>query len=164
MSDRSGQDFRTVRRRERRGAFIAAFASSFSPELGPDAIIASLLRSGFAVDSPDDGEDPIIDRFSAELFTKTYENIVGLDTDIASCLRGWRLERLSKVALSVLRLAAAELKYYPRTDVRVCINEAVELCKAYGEEGDPRYVNGVLRTLSEKLRPDQPDAPPKADK
>lgn len=58
----------------------------------------------------------------------------------------WKLERISKVDLAILKLAIYELKY---TDIpfKVAINEAVELAKKYGEESSKNFVNGILASV-----------------
>ena len=58
----------------------------------------------------------------------------------------WKLERISKIDLAILKLAIYELKY---TDIpfKVAINEAVELAKKYGEDASKNFVNGVLASV-----------------
>ena len=73
-----------------------------------------------------------------------------VDQEIASCLRGWTISRLSKVDLAILRLAVFEMKY---TDLpaAVAINEAVELTRKYSQEESCSFINGVLGTISRKM-------------
>ena len=58
----------------------------------------------------------------------------------------WKLERISKVNIAILKLAIYELNY---TDIpfKVVINEAVELAKKYGEETSKTFVNGILASI-----------------
>ena len=58
----------------------------------------------------------------------------------------WKIERISKIDLAILKLAIYELKY---TDIpfKVAINEAVELAKKYGEDTSKNFVNGVLASI-----------------
>lgn len=58
----------------------------------------------------------------------------------------WKLERISKIDLAILKLAIYELKY---TDIpfKVAINEAVELAKKYGEDASKNFVNGILASV-----------------
>jgi N utilization substance protein B len=58
----------------------------------------------------------------------------------------WKIERISKVDLAILKLAIYELKY---TDIpfKVVINEAVELAKKYGEDSSKNFVNGILASV-----------------
>ena len=78
------------------------------------------------------------------------EHAEQLDGEIAACLRGWTLARLSRVDLAIMRLAVYEMQY-SGLPAAVAINEAVELTRKYsGEESCP-IVNGVLGTISRKL-------------
>ena len=58
----------------------------------------------------------------------------------------WKLERISKVNLAILKLAIYELKY-TEIPFKVAINEAVELAKKYGEESSKNFVNGILASI-----------------
>ena len=66
---------------------------------------------------------------------------------IGGAAKGWSLRRLSKVALAILRMAVFELLYLDSIPASVTINEAVELAKTYGGQGDAPYINGVLATV-----------------
>lgn len=65
---------------------------------------------------------------------------------------GWRISRLSKVSLAVLKLAAYEMLYVDDVPEAVAINEAVELEKAYDEPERASFVNGVLAGISKSLK------------
>lgn len=58
----------------------------------------------------------------------------------------WKIERISKVDLAILKLAIYELKY-TEIPFKVVINEAVELAKKYGEETSKNFVNGILASV-----------------
>ncbi len=70
-----------------------------------------------------------------------------IDEVILSICKGWRLERLGKTELAILRLAVYEIKEDKDIPTGVAINEAVELAKKYCNENAPRFVNGVLAKL-----------------
>lgn len=57
---------------------------------------------------------------------------------------GWTLRRISKVSLSILKLAIYEMKYMDDVPDKVAINEAVNLAKKFGADNDAKFVNGVL--------------------
>ena len=63
---------------------------------------------------------------------------------------GWRIERFSKVDLSIIRLALYEMYYDDETPEKVAVNEAVELAKVYGGDESPKFINGVLARLIRK--------------
>lgn len=59
---------------------------------------------------------------------------------------GWKMERISKIDLAILRLAIYEIKY-KEIPYKVAINEAVELAKKYGEDSSQNFVNGILASI-----------------
>ena len=58
----------------------------------------------------------------------------------------WSIERISKVDLSILKLAIYEIKYKD-IPYKVAINEALELSKKYGEESSKNFINGILASI-----------------
>ncbi|MCI8655086.1 MAG: transcription antitermination factor NusB [Clostridia bacterium] len=58
----------------------------------------------------------------------------------------WKIERISKVDLSLLKLAIYEIKY-KEIPYKIIINEVVELSKQYGEEQSKNFVNGILASI-----------------
>jgi N utilization substance protein B len=62
-------------------------------------------------------------------------------------VQGWRLDRIARVDLNILRLAIYELLYRPDVDVATVVDEAVELAKAFSTEESGRFVNGVLARI-----------------
>jgi len=71
-----------------------------------------------------------------------------LDASISSFLtKGWKINRISKISLAVLRVAVYEILYCDEIPVSVSINEAVELTKKYSVAEDASFVNGLLGSL-----------------
>ncbi len=64
----------------------------------------------------------------------------------ANLKSNWKIDRISKVNLSILKLAIYEIKY-TKVPFKVAINEAVELAKRYGEENAKTFVNGILASI-----------------
>ena len=58
----------------------------------------------------------------------------------------WKIERVSKINLALLKLAIYEINY-KKLPYKVVINEAVELAKKYGEESSPSFINGILASV-----------------
>ncbi|MCT4632718.1 MAG: transcription antitermination factor NusB [Firmicutes bacterium] len=75
----------------------------------------------------------------------TYiDNKEEVDTTIESNLNNWKLDRLNKVELSILRLAVTEIKYIEDIPNKVSINEAVEISKRFCDDESYVFINGVL--------------------
>ena len=70
-----------------------------------------------------------------------------IDEKIESACKGWKLSRLGKAELSILRLAVYEIFYDEDIDPAVAINEAVELSKKYCDDKAKSFINGVLAGL-----------------
>jgi N utilization substance protein B len=75
------------------------------------------------------------------------DHLDGIDAAIRAGSDNWRLERLSSVDRSILRLAVAEMLYLPETPPKVAIQEAIRLAGQYGGRDSPRFVNGVLDAI-----------------
>lgn len=60
--------------------------------------------------------------------------------------KDWKIERISKIDLSILKLAIYEIQY-KEIPFKVVINEAVELAKKYGEDSSKNFVNGILASI-----------------
>ena len=74
------------------------------------------------------------------------------DEIIAENAIGWTLARMPVIDLIVLRIAIFELKSRPDVPTAVVLNEAVELAKTFSTDESGRFVNGILSTISKKVR------------
>ena len=72
------------------------------------------------------------------------ENRGEIDAAIEKNSLHWRLSRIPRADLSLMRLAICEMMYMSDVPPKVAINEAVNLSKLYCEEGGPSFINGVL--------------------
>jgi N utilization substance protein B len=85
--------------------------------------------------------------YMEEKYTRVVEKLPEIDAAIEATAEGWKLNRLAKVDLAILRLAVYEMKYDEDVPVGVAINEAVELSKKYGGDESPAFINGILGKL-----------------
>ena len=123
----------------REEAFILIFEKVFSKETVED--ILSLAN---------EARDLVPDDYVKTVFCGVYEHIDELDGIISENAVGWKIDRISKTALCVLRLSIFEIKYMEEIPVSVSINEAVEICKKYATEEDASFVNGILSSVVKK--------------
>lgn len=86
-------------------------------------------------------------QFMNRMFEGVVVNAEKLDAGIAAHLRGWTIERISKVDLAILRLAAYELML-GELPAGIIINEAVELANQYSSDKAGSFINGVLGSLA----------------
>lgn len=75
---------------------------------------------------------------------KLLANLPAIDEKIATHAKGWKLDRIARAELAILRLAVYEALYDDGVPVGVAVNEAVELAKKYGEDNGSVFVNGIL--------------------
>lgn len=79
-----------------------------------------------------------------EILLKVQENIEVIDAKIESSLTNWKIERISKVNLTILRIAVGEMMFLEDVPAKVAINEAIEVTKRYSDEKSVSFINGVL--------------------
>ncbi len=72
------------------------------------------------------------------------DNLEEIDKAIEQNSNGWKVKRIGKSELAILRLAVYEIRFDADVPDKVAINEAVELAKSYSDEKAARFINGVL--------------------
>ena len=99
------------------------------------------------------------DAFAMALTNCVNDHLAEIDAEIDRYSEKWKVNRLPKVSLTVLRLAIGEMLYFRDIPVAATINEAVELAKRYGGEDSPSfvqedaaYINGVLGAFAKANR------------
>lgn len=130
-----------TRRESREVAFMVIFEKMFQNDLTVEEIFeiaqeSDLFKAG---------------DFAKKLACGACDSAEVIDELISENLVGWSVNRISKVSKAILRLAVYELKY---TDVPVgvAINEALEIAKKYSSEEDASFINGLLASVSKKVR------------
>ncbi len=86
--------------------------------------------------------------FTSELVKGVIQNKAKIDHTIRSFAPAWPIEQIPVVDRNILRLAIFEILLDNKVPVKVAINEAVELAKSFGGENSPKFVNGVLGSVS----------------
>lgn len=125
-----------TRRQAREEAFILIFEKQFnSLEVSEILEIAKEVR------------DLEPDEYINFVFSGVYENLEAIDAIISQNAIGWKINRISKVSLCILRLAIFEIKFVEDIPASVSINEAVELAKKYATKEDASFINGILSTV-----------------
>jgi N utilization substance protein B len=88
--------------------------------------------------------------FASQIVSGVHPLFRQLDGIIARFAPEWPFDQVAAVDRTILRIATWELAVSGETPTKVVINEAVELAKMYGSDNAPRFVNGVLGSLSER--------------
>ncbi|MCL2487950.1 MAG: transcription antitermination factor NusB [Oscillospiraceae bacterium] len=140
-----------TRREARETAFLLLFEKTFSSLTMEDIV-------QFAGET----RDLQADDFVISLAEGAARHIEKIDAEISIFSHNWQTNRISRVAMTVMRLAVYEMWFEQDIPVSVSINEAVELSKKYGGEEDAAFINGVLggiaRKAPEKLENPDPAA------
>jgi N utilization substance protein B len=89
--------------------------------------------------------------FAAILVQGTWKHKEELDKLISGCSDNWSLGRMSKVDISILRLAVFEFLYCDDIPPKVTLNEAIDMGKTFGSENSGSFINGILDALNLKL-------------
>lgn len=126
------------RRAARECALKMLYGYEFSREADP-ADFFELSCSEFETASDD---------FSKKLFLTAAENLAAIDETIERNAKGWKLDRISKMTLSILRLCVCEMKYFDDIPFAVSMNEAVELAKIYDGDDAPAFINGIINAVA----------------
>lgn len=80
-------------------------------------------------------------------YNRIQEKLDEIDGIVENCASGWKLIRMGKIDLTIIRLATFEALYDEDIPTGVAINEAVEIAKIFGEDNSPSFINGVLAKI-----------------
>ena len=130
----------SLRHRARVTALQALYEAD-SAHHNPEAVLSRLLGETSLTGTNAD--------FARELVYGVVDNSEKLDAYIQRFAPAWPVSQLSIIDRSILRLAIFEILLDNRVPVRVAINEAVELAKAFGSGSSAKFINGVLGAVSQ---------------
>ncbi len=129
------------RTKAREYAFILLFQYKFQPEE-----IGCMLDEFCGEYNPGKQEE-----YVRSAVLKAVENIEKIDNIIAEFSKGWDVDRISAVNVSLLRLAICEMLYIEDVPAPVAVNEAVGLAKIYDGEEALAFMNGVLGKIKDNI-------------
>ncbi|MBQ0059577.1 MAG: transcription antitermination factor NusB [Lachnospiraceae bacterium] len=81
-------------------------------------------------------------------YDKLIERMPEIDEKLIQTSKGWKIQRMAKVDLAILRLGVYELCFDSEIPTGVAINEAVELAKRFGGEESSAFINGILGQIA----------------
>ena len=88
--------------------------------------------------------------YMEEKYARVVDKLPKIDKRIEETAKSWKISRMGKVDLTVLRLAVYEMEFDEDVPVGVAINEAVELAKKFGGDDSPAFINGILGKIGKK--------------
>lgn len=145
------------RRSGRRRAFEVLFGLCFAPPVDDNDVLRAVglapeARTELEPESIFETEDPAEDNgreeFARKLVAGVWKRHEDLDETINRFSQHWKLARIARVELTILRVALYEMLYLDDIPLKVAINEAVELAKRYGDDNSKNFVNGILDAVA----------------
>ncbi|PRR78798.1 hypothetical protein CLLI_13800 [Clostridium liquoris] len=94
--------------------------------------------------------DDIDMKYVIRILKGIQENEKLIDGKIEKYLSNWKLNRIAKVDLAILRLSTYEILFENEIPKNVSINEGIELAKKYGEDKSPAFINAVLDNIAKE--------------
>ena len=129
------------RRQARENVFYLVFESEFQKDqMNPQELFEMAQELGIVEN----------DAFTERVFFGVMNEIEVLDSKIEELSKGWKLDRISKISLAIMRICVYEMLYCEDVPFNISINEAVELAKKFDYDKAPSFINGVLNKIAEK--------------
>ena len=118
----------------------------------------AINRLGWAMEFPEilqlTNQSDVRD-YAIEIVRTLKKNRDTIDAQISKALVDWQLNRLAVIDQDILRIAVTEIVYLGIPS-RIAVNEAVELAKRYSGEDGYRFINGVLRRITDGIKDEAP--------
>lgn len=104
-----------------------------------------------AIETYKENYEDSLDGVDFNYIDKTIEGVLKnedeIEKSIEKNLKNWKLDRISKVNLTILKIAVFEMKFAEDVPEKVAINEALDLAKKYSDEKSIPFINGVLDNI-----------------
>ena len=136
----------TPRRKARRRAFQVLYGFDFEAPVNDRALLKAVENAPAdtdGVDSPESAREYVL-----ELVKGVWNRRDELDRLVEQHSQNWKIARIAKVELTILRVALYEILHGEDIPLRVAMNEAVELAKEFGDDNSPSFVNGILDAVA----------------
>lgn len=130
----------TGARRRARAIALQALYEIDSTRHEAEAVVSRLL----AEEELSEGNNA----FVRELVNQVVRNKENLDRNIQRFAPAWPIGQIPVIDRNILRLAIFEVLFDNKVSIKVAINEAVELAKKFGSDSSPKFINGVLGSVS----------------
>lgn len=131
------------RRKSRETAMTLAFQMSINKE------DVNEILENYKEHTEDDLKDIDMD-YIARILRGIQENTQTIDESIEKYLVNWKLNRLSKIDLAILRICTYEILHEEDIPSAVSVNEGVELAKKYSDDKSFQFINGVLDKIGKE--------------
>ncbi|MCR4717594.1 MAG: transcription antitermination factor NusB [Lachnospiraceae bacterium] len=120
------------------------FKILFQTEFQPDTDTDELVKLYNEQHTHFTDEDEIAIRVK---LANIVEHLYEIDDKIENASNGWKLDRIGKAELAILRLSIYEILYENDSEDAITADEAVRLTKEYADDKSPQFVNGILGSI-----------------
>lgn len=125
-----------------------------------EQVQTAINRLGAATELPEfvqlAGRQDVQD-YAQRIITQLIQHRDAIDQQLNNAMVGWQLKRLARLDRDILRIAVAEIMYLA-IDKRIAIDEAIEIAKRYSDEDGYRFINGVMRRVTDQIATQKLDA------
>ena len=143
-----------TRRQAREAALCLLFDYSFHSEEAPEELLELYLENYYDEKEKCIRAELRENNYFSKIYFGVISNLAEIDAIIEKCSEKWSKKRISRISVSVLRIAIYEMLSMEDIPVEVSINEAVELAKRFDTEDSYTFVNCVLGAAEKLLRSD----------
>jgi len=137
------------RREERVRAFQMLYGLNYVEVASQRSLARAFAESPNPRDLGALGQEP--EGFAWDLVLGVWSTLPELNEIISRFSQHWKMERIAKIELTILRLALYEIIHRPDVPLKVAINEAVELAKQFGDDNSRSFVNGILDAAAKAI-------------
>ncbi|MFK4765836.1 transcription antitermination factor NusB [Desulfobaculum sp. SPO524] len=139
------------RRGGRRRAFEVLYSLNFNEVTAMDQLERAFTLAPAPSEEAAERNATGRKEFAWELVSGVWKNKEDIDKRIDEYSQHWKLSRIARIELTILRLAMYEMLYLADVPLKVAINEAVELAKRFGDDNSKNFVNGILDAVAKAV-------------
>lgn len=139
------------RRTGRRRAFEVLYGLNFVPAGSKEALDSSFKLAPERNEELEESPGGSRVEFAWKLVFGVWDNMDDIDETITRFSQHWKLARIARIELTILRLALFEMLWLDDVPMKVAINEAVELAKRFGDDNSKNFVNGILDAVAKAV-------------
>ncbi len=144
------------RREARQAALCMIFDYSFHSDDCPNEALELYIENFRDIEEKCISEQLRTDSYFQKVYFGVISNIPEIDEIISRLSKKWDTKRISRISMSILRLALYEILYIEDIPEQVSVNEAVELSKKFDTDDSFTFVNGILGAAIKELNTPMP--------
>lgn len=141
IADFKPNDYQTIRRH----AFKFCYQQEINQEHAFTQVILNQFITHFKI-------EPEYKDFLTQFITAIFKNLPKCDELVQKHAKNWKLYRIAKIDLSILRVAITEFLERPTTDTSIIISDALNMAQEYASANSVAFLNGILDAVAKEVR------------